>query len=108
MTRKHYNNGDEISLACGCDGCSPSRINGVLCHETGCPDAWRDQVRECKNCGSDFSPENKRDEFCSDECAKMYFGDWDNEIEAEESDEQDSEPDRAYAAGYAYACGYHD
>ena len=41
--REHYNNGDPIDLKHnGCDGCSPSMINGVLVHERGCPDAWRD------------------------------------------------------------------
>lgn len=52
-------------------------------------------------------------QFCDDSCADSYTGrdrceDWDSEIEEEEEDEQDSGPDRAYAAGYAYACGYHD
>jgi len=48
--RKNYNNGDEISLKQnGCDGCSPSMINGVLCHETGCPDAWRDKDIEIED-----------------------------------------------------------
>lgn len=42
--RETYNNGDEISLKHnGCDGCSPCTIQGVFCHETGCPDAWRDE-----------------------------------------------------------------
>ena len=46
--RKAYRNGDPIELSCGCNGCSPSMINGVLCHEQGCPDAWRDKaVEEC-------------------------------------------------------------
>ena len=41
--RTTYRNGDEIGLRYnGCDGCSPATVNGVLCHETGCPDAWRD------------------------------------------------------------------
>ena len=41
--RTHYKNGDEISLVHGgCDGCSPSSVNGVICHEHGCPDAWKD------------------------------------------------------------------
>lgn len=41
--RTHYRNGDEIQLKhCGCDGCNPCMINGVLCHETGCPYAWKD------------------------------------------------------------------
>jgi hypothetical protein len=56
--RTHYRNGDAIRMqANGCDGCSPSRINGVFCHETGCPDAWRDQKIECAECGAKFYPE---------------------------------------------------
>ncbi len=42
--RTHYNNGDEIELKhCGCDGCNPCMINGVLCHERSCPYAWKDE-----------------------------------------------------------------
>lgn len=45
--RSTYRNGDSIGLAWnGCDGCSPSMIQGVFCHETGCPDAWRDAESE--------------------------------------------------------------
>lgn len=49
MKRTHYRNGDEIHLSCGCNSCSPCRINGVLCHETGCPDAWRDDLDDPRN-----------------------------------------------------------
>jgi hypothetical protein len=73
--RTHYNNEDEISLTeCGCDGCSPSMIDGVLCHEHGCPDAWRDYERECGECGGGFYPELHEQEFCSDTCCRAYFG----------------------------------
>ena len=42
--RTRYRNGDPIGLkANGCDGCSPVRVNYTLCHEAGCPDAWRDE-----------------------------------------------------------------
>jgi hypothetical protein len=84
--RTNYRNGDEISLSCGCDGCSPSRINGVLCHEHGCTDAWRDEIRECQNCGAHFLPEDRNQRFCDDQCAGMYFGTWDDAMEAEEAD----------------------
>ncbi len=41
--RTTYRNGDPIDLKHnGCDGCDPCMINGIFCHETGCPDAWRD------------------------------------------------------------------
>jgi hypothetical protein len=52
--REYYNNGDAIALTnTGCDGCTPSVINGVLCHEAGCPEAWRDRA----------NPRSRRDEF---------------------------------------------
>jgi len=73
--RTHYRNGDSIGLTgCGCDGCSPVSINSVLCHESGCPDAWRDQVRTCPNCGVDFHPADRHQLFCHDLCAADYYG----------------------------------
>lgn len=73
--RTHYRNGDEISLqGNGCDGCSPSMINGHLCHEQGCPEAWKDHKTECKECGCEFAPEEKGQAFCSEHCAIWYAG----------------------------------
>lgn len=67
--RAEYRNGDEITLVhCGCDGCSPSMINGVLCHEHGCPDKWRDTATECWECGCEFYPESRGQSTC-DGCA---------------------------------------
>lgn len=72
MARIQYNNGDDISLQeNGCDGCSPDMINGVLCHEHGCPNAWRDYIRECEWCGQDFKPDTYDQVYCSDSCAEM-------------------------------------
>jgi hypothetical protein len=93
--RKSYRNGDPITLACGCDGCSPSMVNGILCHETGCPDAWRDDVRECDWCGRDFAQEERTQRFCDESCAAAYHGrdlceDWDKIIEEEEAELQDA------------------
>lgn len=62
--RTKYRNGDDITLSCGCDSCSPSMINGVLCHEMGCPDAWRDYRRECRECGCDFYPQERGENVC--------------------------------------------
>ena len=56
-----------------CESCQALMINGVLCHETGCPDAWKDYKRECKWCGQEFSPETKEQVCCSDDCAESYF-----------------------------------
>jgi hypothetical protein len=53
--RTRYRNGDQIGLVeCGCDGCSPSRINGVLCHESGCPCSWKDYAKKCIVCERKF------------------------------------------------------
>jgi hypothetical protein len=63
--RTRYRNGDEIHLACGCNSCSPSRINGVLCHEAGCPDAWRDYRKTCVFCNRPFyAPGNRKACLC--------------------------------------------
>jgi len=73
MTRTQYNNGDEITLTeCGCDGCSPSIINGVLCHETGCPDSWRDDSNSCEWCGQSFFAQERGQEFCDEECEDLW------------------------------------
>lgn len=56
----------------GCDSCQVLMINGVRCHEHGCPEAWRDYKRECKWCGQEFQPEEKGQHFCSAECAESY------------------------------------
>jgi hypothetical protein len=52
--RGRYRNGDSIHLHTGCNSCSPSRVNGILCHEPGCPDAWKDRPRECDDCGRTY------------------------------------------------------
>jgi hypothetical protein len=55
-----------------CASCEVLVINGLLCHETGCPDAWRDELRECKWCGTIFAPSESHERFCSEECAAAY------------------------------------
>jgi len=57
-----------------CQSCEVLRINGVLCHESGCPDAWRDYDRECEECGCDFRPEERDQAFCSPCCAAAHYG----------------------------------
>ncbi len=47
-----------------CRSCQLARINGIVCHETGCPDAWRDEERECKECGCDFEPDSRWQTHC--------------------------------------------
>ena len=55
-----------------CPSCSLIRINGVICHEIGCPDAWRDSKRECKWCGTEFVPAERHQSTCSEECYQSY------------------------------------
>jgi len=57
-----------------CQSCEPSRINGVFCHEQGCPDAWRTELRECKECGSEFRPEHRHQRLCCHGCDVFYSG----------------------------------
>ena len=57
-----------------CDQCEVLYINGIKCHETGCPDAWRDEIRECKWCGTDFEPEDQDQQFCDESCAAAFYG----------------------------------
>lgn len=64
--RTNYANGDRVNLSCGCDGCNPSMINGVLCHEQGCPYAWKDEQAECMDCGAFFYREGKYQTTCVD------------------------------------------
>lgn len=57
-----------------CESCQALKINGILCHESGCPDSWRDYWRSCKECGQEFKPEYKNQNTCSDECSRAYNG----------------------------------
>jgi len=57
-----------------CDQCELLRINGVLCHETGCPEAWRDYGRECQWCGTIFPPQHQDQLYCDESCAAAYCG----------------------------------
>lgn len=72
-TRTKYRNGDSITLRCGCDSCSPSRINGVLCHEAGCPDRWKDYAKECSECGRNYYAEHRGPAGMCTRCARRYL-----------------------------------
>jgi hypothetical protein len=58
----------------GCHSCEVVNINGVRTHEHGCPDAWRDEVRECRECGSEFEPEERMQVCCDSGCARTFAG----------------------------------
>ena len=69
--RTHYRNGDERRTKTGnCDSCQCVFISGILCHETGCPDAWKDKLVECKGCGCEFYPEDRGQKTCQS-CTRL-------------------------------------
>ena len=55
-----------------CNQCEVININGINCHERGCPDAWKDYERECKWCGENFKPGYAYQMFCTDDCGICY------------------------------------
>lgn len=57
-----------------CDSCEMLSINGVACHEIGCPDSWKGSVRECNECGREFVPADRHQGECDDECYAAYHG----------------------------------
>jgi hypothetical protein len=57
-----------------CVSCEQLRINGVVTHEIGCPDFWKDQIRDCKFCGQPFRPETRHQDCCDDSCNAAYHG----------------------------------
>jgi len=64
----------------GCDSCEVLTINGVACHELGCPDRHLDPAtREprkvaCDWCGTPCADARWGKAFCDDECAGAYWG----------------------------------
>ncbi|MDP3598435.1 MAG: hypothetical protein Q8S75_15735 [Nitrospirota bacterium] len=56
-----------------CDACQIISINGSVCHETGCPDAWMDALRDCRSCGADFKPSERYQAFCDQDCTHSYY-----------------------------------
>jgi hypothetical protein len=68
-----------------CKSCEVLYINGVKCHETGCPEAWKDEKHECAWCGQDFEPEFDGQKCCSESCNNAYNG------YPEPDDEEDQE-----------------
>jgi hypothetical protein len=55
-----------------CESCDCVYINGIKCHEHGCPDAWKDYEIECMWCGRKFKPVDKDQRCCDQDCANAY------------------------------------
>ena len=55
-----------------CWSCEAVMINGLYCHEAGCPEAWKDEQRECSWCGNLFVPEDRMQKTCCPECSEAY------------------------------------
>ena len=64
-----------------CEQCEVMTIQGMRCHETGCPDAWQDETRICSWCGADFQPDNRWEAFDDESCYNSY-----HDIEAPDSE----------------------
>lgn len=82
-----------------CEQCQLMRINGVIVHEKGCPDAYKHEIRECKWCGTDFEPESNGQRFCDESCNRSFHGlpneedcdiDPDDEFEFDQLEEDDA------------------
>ena len=56
-----------------CQSCNELNINGINCHEQGCPDSWMDAKYECNWCGGEFVPDEKHQMFCCESCAIDYY-----------------------------------
>ena len=54
-----------------CDSCEVLNINGINCHEYGCPDVWKDYPVECFECGCEFMPTGRFQGVCED-CGEAY------------------------------------
>ena len=57
-----------------CDSCNELSINGINFHEIGCPDSWKNSIKNCKNCGTEFTPEESGQSTCSHTCYVNYWG----------------------------------
>lgn len=76
-----------------CDHCEVMYINGIKCHEIGCPVAYLDYTAECRWCGQKIKPyEGIREpdgrSFCDNSCYCYYYN-----LPCEENDIEESEED---------------
>lgn len=54
--------------------CNKLRINGLVTHESGCPENWRGLTRKCSFCGAAFTPEERFQRCCDHSCQAAYDG----------------------------------
>ncbi len=47
-----------------CTQCQYVYINGVGCHETGCPEMWKNQAVHCFECGFPFLRNERYQKTC--------------------------------------------
>jgi hypothetical protein len=59
-------------MAKACNSCEILYINGIRTHESGCPEAWKEEERSCKWCGTPFIPEERHQECCGHTCHVAY------------------------------------
>jgi len=57
-----------------CDQCAAVAVNGQLCHEVGCPVAWKDVKKSCGWCGTMFEREAEYQQCCSVDCSNAFYG----------------------------------
>jgi YHS domain-containing protein len=66
-----------------CPNCQAVRINGVLCHETGCPTPYIGKTLDCVWCGTKFKAPAEEEPikrrimgreryFCSEDCLESF------------------------------------
>jgi hypothetical protein len=60
-----------------CDRCAAIYINGLLCHETGCPIT---RTNKCIECGDRFRAANPIASVCDDCMAddRAFYGNWED------------------------------
>ena len=57
-----------------CDSCQILAINGVACHEQGCPNGHKNKTADCKECGRTFRLKHNGQTLCSNKCHREYYG----------------------------------
>ncbi len=64
MTDDGYRESEEYVRLEPCSSCQVLAINGIRCHETGCPDAWRDDDVDCMECERTFQRKYRNQDVC--------------------------------------------